>query len=304
MCGMNSKQIVRLLLSFGLLLATGCATLSPQNGRYAAADRVAAAAGFRKAYIKTASFTLTAYMRYASQGDPLHIYIEGDGAAWRSRTWLSDDPTPETPLVPELASLDPAPNVAYLARPGQYAATGIPDCDAAYWSEKRFAAEVIAAINEAINILREQARAKEIHLIGYSGGAAISILIAAQRGDVTSLRTVAGNLDPEAVNHYHQVSPLKDSLNPLDVAEKLRAIPQRHFVGARDTVVPLQIAQSFLKRTGHQNGSEITIVEDAGHARGWREQWKTLLAVPLSSPGHKASNPIQSPRLLYSPGSN
>jgi pimeloyl-ACP methyl ester carboxylesterase len=279
---MSSKSTVLLLLSLGLLLATGCATLSPQNGRYAAADRVAAAANLQKSYIKTASFTLTAYAKYTSEGEPLHIYIEGDGAAWHSRTWLSDDPTPKTPLVLELAGEDPAANVAYLARPGQYAASGIPGCNKAYWSEKRFAGPVVPAINKAIDVLREQARAKEIHLIGYSGGAAISVLIAAQRNDVISLRTVAGNLDPEAINRYHHVSPLKDSPNPMDAAEKLRKLPQRHFVGARDLVVPLRIAQSFLKRQGRRDESGITVVENAGHARGWREHWKTLLAVPLT----------------------
>ena len=31
----------------------------------------------------------------------------------------------------------------------------------------------------------------------------IAVLIAFRRSDVASLRTVAGNLDPEAVNRYH-----------------------------------------------------------------------------------------------------
>jgi hypothetical protein len=281
---MSSKYTFTLLLSIYLLSTAGCATLSPQNGRYTSADRVADTAGLKKAYIKTASFTLTTYARYANQGDPLHIYIEGDGTAWHTRTWLSDDPTPKTPLVLEMAALDPAPNVAYLARPGQYTAAGIPDCDPAYWSENRFAGDVVETTNEAIDILRNQAQAKEIHLVGYSGGAAIAVLIAARRTDVASLRTVAGNLDPHAVNRHHRVSPLKDSLNPTDVAGKLRRLSQRHFVGSRDTVVPYRIARSFLMRAGRREFSDITIVEGAGHSSGWREQWKTLLTIPLSCP--------------------
>jgi len=284
MFGMSFRHSVALFLSLGLLLATGCKTLSPQSNRYAAADRVAASAGFQKSTIKTTAFALTAYVRYARPGDTLHIYIEGDGAAWHSRTWRSDDPTPASPLVLELASQDPASNVVYLARPGQYTASGIPDCPAAYWSGKRFAREVVSAINEAVDVLRRQAQTKEIHLIGYSGGAAIAVLIAAERSDVASLRTVAGNLDPEAVNRHHQVSPLTDSLNPMDVAKKIRNLPQRHFVGASDTVVPLHIAQSFLQRAGRQDENAITVVLDASHARGWREQWKTLLAMPLNAP--------------------
>ncbi len=281
---MISKLGTSLLLLLGLILATGCAALLPINDRSAAADRVAAAAGFHKSYIKTGWFTLTAYERCKIPGDPLHIYIEGDGTAWQTRTRLADDPTPKSPLVLELAALDPSPNVAYLARPGQYSADGLPGCDAIYWSGKRFSNEVVDAMNNAIDVLRDRSKVKEIHLIGYSGGAAIAVLSASRRSDVISLRTVVGNLDPEAVNRYHGVSPLMHSLNPIDVAEKLR-MPQRHFVGSADNVVPPAIAQSFLKRTDDQSCSAITVVEGATHTRGWREQWKVLLSMPFSCPG-------------------
>jgi hypothetical protein len=55
----------------------------------------------------------------------------------------------------------------------------------------------------------------------------------------------------------------------------------RHFAGSADNVVPPAIAQSFLKRTGGQSCSAITVVDGATHTSGWREQWKTLLAMPL-----------------------
>lgn len=281
---MSFNRAVALIFSLGFLLAAGCAAFSPQGSRYEAADRTAAVAGMQKSYFKAASFTLTAYERCAGPGDPLHIYIEGDGAAWLSRTRLSDDPTPKTPLVLELAALDPASNVAYLARPGQYAASRIPGCDAAYWSDKRFSSEVIKAMNEALDVLRFHCRAEKINLIGYSGGAAIAVLLAARRGDIASLRTVAGNLDPEAVNRHHRVSPLTDLQNPMDEAEKLRNLPQRHFTGSRDTVVPSGIAQSFLKRTGNRHCGGITVVEEAAHASGWRKLWKELLAMPVCRP--------------------
>lgn len=278
---MSSKRSAALLLSLCFLLTVGCATLLPQN-RYATADRIAAATGFQKSAIRTSTFALTAYGRVKKPGDPIHIYMEGDGAAWLSRTRLSDDPTPKTPLVLELAALDPASNVAYLARPGQYAADGVPDCDAAYWSDKRFSNEVVEAINQAVDALRDRAGSRETHLIGYSGGAAVAVLVAARRSDVASLRSVAGNLDPEAVNRYHHVSAMKDFLNPMDAAEKLRDLPQRHFVGSRDAVVPSGIARSFLKRSGRRDFGGITVVEGATHTRGWRERWKELLAIPLN----------------------
>jgi len=279
---MSSKRADFFFLSALLLCAAGCAAVFSQNDRYAAADRVADRAGFEKSFIRTSSFTLTAFTRFTKKGDPLHVYIEGDGAAWLSRTRLSDNPTPQSPLVLELAALDPTSNVAYLARPGQYAADGVPDCDAAYWSEKRFADEVVEATNKAVDALRDRAESKEIHLVGYSGGAAVAVLIAAKRCDMAGLRTVAGNLDPEAVNRYHHVSAMKNSLNPMDEAEKLRNLPQRHFVGSQDTVIPSGIAESFLRRAGKPDFSAITVVEGATHTRGWQERWKDLLVIPLN----------------------
>lgn len=279
---MSFKIRCTLLLSIYLFLISGCAALSAPDDRYDAADRVASTANFKKTYIKTASFTLTAYVRYTRQGDPLHIYIEGDGNSWATRTRLSDDPTPKTPLVLEMAALDPASNVVYLARPGQYGAQVIPDCDAVYWSEKRFAKEVVDAAHEAIDMMRKEVRAREIHLIGYSGGAAIAVLVASRRADVASLRTVAGNLDPDEVNRHHGVSPLKDSQNPMAVAGVLRGLSQRHFVGSQDAVIPRAIAQSFVKRASRQALHDITIVEGASHTRGWRERWKDLLTIPLN----------------------
>lgn len=153
---------------------------------------------------------------------------------------------------------------------------------AAYWSEKRFSGEVVDAMNRAVDDLRRQADAGAIHLIGYSGGAAVAVLAAARRSDVASLRTVAGNLDPDTVNRYHRVSSMEGSLNPMDVAANLKNLPQRHFVGSQDAVIPPGIAESFLRRAGKPDFSGITIVEGATHTRGWRERWKELLALPAA----------------------
>lgn len=277
--GQNSILSPFILLA--LLLLVGCASWSPFTDRKKAADQIARDGGFHKSFIQTTSFPLTAYVRFVRPGHPLTIYIEGDGSAWLSRTWRADDPTPKTPLVLTLAGMDPAANVAYLARPGQYAADGTSPCDPACWSDRRFSPEVVAAMNEAVEALRISAKANQIHLIGYSGGAAVAVLVAAQRTDVASLRTIAGNLDPDALNRHHSVNPLQGSLNPMAVAATLRNLPQRHFVGSDDAVVPPFIAQSFVKCLGGADGREITVVPGASHAEGWREHWPDLLAMPL-----------------------
>ena len=252
----------------------GCATI---NGGYHAADNIALRNLFKKEYIKTDLCTLTTFCKITSPGKPITIYIEGDGAAWLSRHELSDDPTPRNLLVLSLAVVDSSENVAYVARPGQLTVFGKPDCNPAYWSERRFSKEVINAMNSAINNLKNKSQSKEINIIGYSGGAAIAVIIAAQRNDIASLRTIAGNLDSEAVNRYHNVSILQGSMNPIDFAGKISHIPQRHFVGSKDKVVPQFIAQSFVKQEGDKNYDRITIVSNATHAKGWCKHWKDLL---------------------------
>ena len=211
----------------------------------------------------------------------MNVYIEGDGSAWISRTQVSDNPTPRNPLVLELASKDPSANVIYLARPGQYTEHGFTLCDPAFWSDKRFSEEVVSSMNEAIDKLCLKANSSKVNLIGYSGGAAIAVLIAARRNDVISLRTIAGDLDPQALNRYQHVSPLKKSLDPMEVAQNLKDLPQRHFIGSADTVVPSFIAQNFVTRTGDKDYQRITVVEKATHTKGWLERWEELLSFPL-----------------------
>ena len=277
------RSLLRIICIAAFFLQ-GCAA-GMVTDRTSLADRISRDGGLEKSYLKTSSFSLTAYSRISRPGDVLNLYIEGDGSAWITPTWRAVDPSPRNPLGLKMATQDPAANVAYLARPGQYPSPGSSTVDPVYWSDKRFAPEVVTAMNEAINALKTTTGASKINLVGYSGGAAIAVLITSRRSDIISLRTVAGNLDPEAVNRYHHVSPLTGSLNPMDVADKLKGLPQRHFIGSEDAVIPSFIAQSFVKRAGSPDGHEITVVDGASHSKGWQERWKLLLEVPLRSPG-------------------
>ena len=210
------------------------------------------------------------------------VYIEGDGFAWRTRRQLSPDPTPRHPLVMSLATLDPSSNVAYLARPCQYQKDPDPNCRPDYWSDRRFSEEVVGSMNQALDGLKRASSSQKIHLIGYSGGGAIAVLIAARRSDVASLRTVAGNLDPDGVFKHHHVPRLKGSLDPLAEAASLSALPQRHFTGTNDKTVPPFVTENFLKASGHSACVAITPVSGATHGSGWQEEWTRLLAMPLS----------------------
>ncbi len=248
-----------------------------------ATQKKALQSGFIKEHVDFGIFELMTYHRFKEGQSTMHVYIEGDGRAWDRRNRLSADPTPSNPIALELAILDSADEVTYIARPGQFSSKEGVKCDPIYWSVKRFAPEVVEAFNTVIDRLKERSKSKRVELIGYSGGGALVILIAASRKDVVSIRTVAGNLNPKAFCAYHKVSQLEGSMDPLDVAKKVAHIPQRHFVGSKDIVVPYSMAESFVKEAG--SGDCITIVEGVSHKGGWTGQWKELLLLPLGSSG-------------------
>jgi len=261
------------------ILLSGCTTFSVFRDRSSVAEGIASPAGFSKEYIKAGNFTLLTYQRFTRSSDKIDIYIEGDGRAWESKYKLSYDPTPSNPVALRLAAADPADNIAYIARPGQYSFSGLPDCDPQYWSNRRFSPEVVESIDKAIDIIKQKSGAQYLELVGFSGGGAIAVLVAAKRRDVRALRTVAGNLNTAAFCSYHHVSQLEGSINPLDVALKVAHIPQRHFVGSKDRIVPLAIAESFVQMEQDNGAKRITVVDGISHNGDWQRRWRDLLEI-------------------------
>ena len=259
----------------------GCASMSD---RLNLADRLAQRAGMQLSLVRGGEFLLTSYQRVSDPSKPLNVYIEGDGFAWATRGRLSTNATPKDAFTLQLAAQDDAPNVVYIARPCQYTSPDLnPSCGSKYWSTHRFSEEVINSMNRAIDEVMLASGVEKVNLIGYSGGGAVVVLLAARRNDVESIRTVAGNLDHVAVNAYHKVSQMKKSLNPIDYANVVSKIPQYHFVGKEDKVVPLFVAEKFSKASGSKNECvKISTLEGATHHIGWRERWKHLLSLPVA----------------------
>lgn len=254
-----------------LSLLTGCAGDPALH-----ADKMAQTAGLQRETVQAPPFILAAWVRITRADLPLHIYIEGDGRAWRNRYQPAEDPTPRKAIGLSLAIADSAPNVLYLARPCQFIPMAQnPRCRTVYWTSKRFAPEVITAIDTAISHYVARTPGQQIVLTGYSGGAAVAALVAARRSDVALLLTVAGNLDHNAVNRLHQVSPMPDSLNPMDEAARIAAIPQRHFSGAEDSVVPPSIGHDFAAAVG--KCASWRMVAHMGHESDWSGLWPQLL---------------------------
>lgn len=266
------------MLLLACLAQIGCASSPGQ--RLANAETIAKSGGLISGHVAAGDFLLATWHSPVSSTVDLVIYIEGDGLAWLSRSHVSSDPTPVAPVALQLAARDALP-VVYLARPCQFTAALSPDIcrDERWWTGARFSAAVIAAFDQAIDTLKVQFEAQRIHLVGYSGGGAIAVLVAARRNDISSLRTVAGNLNHAEVNAHHNVSQMPDSLNPINYAAQVSHLPQLHFVGLNDAVIPPHIAQNFLHRLGVGTCARIITVQ-ATHSTGWQEQWPHLLGIP------------------------
>ncbi len=234
--------------------------------------------GFQAVTFDAGRFVLHGALREESGSHPvLTVYIEGDGLAWLSRTQISSDPTPRHPTALELATADPAPLVLYLGRPCQYVTTlETRGCGSAYWTSHRFAPEVIASINRAIDQAMARVGATRVVLIGYSGGGVAAALAAARRNDVAAWVTVAAPIDHNAWTKWHGVSPLTGSLDPLDDVQSLARLPQLHFVGDADDVVPNAIVQGFLTKEGLDRDKLIVVVPGADHYCCWAQRWPTL----------------------------
>lgn len=263
----------------------GLAACAGPAERLERAEAVARSGGLAAGRVVAGPFDLAVWQRPGAARE-LTVYIEGDGFAWAERSRPSPDPTPLEPLALRLASLDPSPAVAALARPCQYrsaAARPQPVCDdPRWWTGDRFSTPVIDAVGHALDALKRRAGAERLHLVGFSGGAAVAVLAAARRTDVDSLRSVAGNLDPALVNRLHGVDPPGGGPSPTDAARALAGIPQIHFAGNRDRVVPPAVARSFAAAAGGRTGCVRVMAVDADHHDGWVGHWPALLAAAPS----------------------
>ncbi len=258
------------------LFSAGCVTAPDSKTRIASAEQLASKHGWHKRVIDTSSFKLMSFTanRLPDSIDKLTIYIEGDGLAWVSSRKPSNDPTPINPVALKLALTDSSDAVAYIARPCQYISDKY--CEKKYWTSARFAPVVIEATNKAISQLKKQANTQKLQLIGFSGGGAVAALVAARRDDVVSLVTIAGNLDHKVWTTLHNVSELTDSLNAADYWQQLSEIKQVHFVGGKDNIMPLEVAQSYQQHFPIEHQPQIKIIESADHLCCWIKLWPNL----------------------------
>jgi pimeloyl-ACP methyl ester carboxylesterase len=191
-----------------------------------------------------------------------------------------DDPTPLSPIGFQLALADPHPSVLYLARPCQLTRiTERKDCHIKLWTSARFSSAVVNTTNKAIDRYIKSTISKKIIIIGYSGGGAVAALVAAFRNDIIGIVTVSGTLNHEAWTSHHKVTPLYGSLNPTNFSTELKEIPQFHFIGENDEVMPIKIAKSYVKSLGQNNKSKLLVLKNYNHSCCWVKNWAKLLKI-------------------------
>jgi pimeloyl-ACP methyl ester carboxylesterase len=266
---MNSRWLVLLVLA---LLAAACSSVPSPPQRLADATAMASARGWQANVIATQTFQLASWQpsRFVPSQQHLVVYIEGDGLAWVSPTKPSADPTPVNPVALKLALAQQQGNAVYVARPCQFLVGRDPNCRPFFWLNGRFAPEVIAAMNSALDSVKRRFQASELVVVGYSGGAAVAALLAQQRDDIAALVTVAGNIDHRAWTSHHRMTPLDGSLDPLQHAARLAALPQWHFVGGRDRVVPSRPTYRF---AAAMHSAQVIVIDEFGHGCCWHQRW-------------------------------
>lgn len=267
----------RIALLFIPLLLSSC--VSSIETRVEEADKVASINKFEKKLVKAGDFVITTYQRVSDKDSPYVFYIEGDGSISIGHYAIADNPTPSKVMLFKLATLDTRPNIVYIARPCQYTPVELnPNCNQAYWTDKRMAEEVIESTNIVINSIHNGNPAS---LVGFSGGGGVAILVAARNKHIKDIITIAGNLDIENFSKHHGIYALKESLNPIDYAIKINNIPQLHISGSKDKIVPSKIMHGYVKASS-SDCIQQKIFPNITHTKGWDKVWQDVLKINLT----------------------
>lgn len=274
-----------LLLVGSLLLLQACATHTSRL------TDVALEQGMQRDEIRAAGFSLTVFENThrlqpelgndSADDNVLHVYLEGDGTPWRYNVITMADPTPRNPLMLRLMARDTSPAV-YVGRPcynGTYSDSG---CHMGLWTSGRYSSSVVQSMASAIRVLAKRHKAKQLWLMGHSGGGALAMLLADELPQVTRVVTIAGNLDTDAWTKHHGYSGLFDSMNPATQPVLSPDIWQWHFIGGRDSVIPRQILRPVILRQVNVSGFEFP---GFTHGCCWERVWSDiLLALDFDDP--------------------
>lgn len=237
-------------------------------------DEEAASHGFERETVWGTGFLHRVYLNnIKARSRTLHVYIEGDGLPWLLPGLVSSDPTPRTPLMLRLMAQDTGQAI-YLGRPCYFGFAQTQHCNPWWWTDGRFAPEVLDSMAVALARLMSRYKDASVVLIGHSGGGALAMLLATRPIKVAAVVTLAGNLDTAAWTQQHHYSDLSGSLNPAQMATLDQRITQLHFQGGRDLNIPPALVTLFAAR---QPNAHFIVYPELDHRCCWEEKWPEIL---------------------------
>lgn len=209
--------------------------------------------------------------------EELHVYLDGDGTPWKSGTRIADDPTPRNPLILEMMEKDHSPALL-LGRPCYYGLNLSHLCNNTLWTSHRYSKAVVDSMLEALEHWMATRKINRLVLIGFSGGGALATLLASRLKNVSTVITVAANLDIKAWSDHHGYLQPSGSLNPMLAARIPDHVRQIHLAGLKDDNVPAKIIEAFSSR---QKNALYVPYSDYSHACCWTDIWPDILKTYL-----------------------
>jgi len=253
-------------------------SISACSSPSASFHNAAIAEQFNVSYLNTDFFQHTIYSNNAilkSTNKTLHIYLDGDGTPWLNRYRRAKDPTSRKKMILTLMNIDQAPAIL-LGRPCYYGQHTSLNCHPRYWTSHRYAPKIVQSMQQALSIwLTQHPQVQNITFIGYSGGGALAVLLAAHFKQIRQVVTVAANLDISQWTKQHTYTPLTGSLNPIMQAKLPANIKQVHIAGALDKNMPVAIIKNYAATKGP---AEVIIFDNQTHCC-WDKHWLAILAI-------------------------
>jgi len=257
-----------------LVLALACCSGARQFS-IDEATAIGRASGLEPRSLQAHGFNILGFERPGPEHATLTVYIEGDGRAWLNPWQPSTDPTPTDPIGLRLAAADPARPLLYLARPCQF--TPSEACDRRLWTGARLSPEIVDLFQQLIDDAMRRTHSAALGLVGYSGGGALAALLAERRHDVAWLVTVGADLDLAEWVRLASIEPLSGSLDPAASAATIATLPQVHFVGGNDRIVPPAVAEAFVRHLPTLNAARTIVEPGFDHECCWAAAWPRLL---------------------------